>query len=755
MGMLTPLTPVQGPMLTALEHASIALSPYVTDVPPMSASISCASDGPVAGYTAIGPAVRFGPENSRLLHEYTLTLPVNAAMVASLYHQHIEVAWRGPGPADRPARIVPLANVRLAIDGRTLSLSAMRLGTFQPMIRSNLGTQLVRRTLNYHAVMGISMGGVGTSLIATRNANKFDTMAPLGGPADAGFSGYALRSWVSGGFCTAAQRAMLGDALCASASMSRVPPANDLSVDVQDFEHFYAPPGMGTGGTFDRAARLEGFRDITRMFGNPFTYADPQNGILPLGVPPAELARTDAERCRTPVVLGGAMDPNGLYYDDEYNPDGRAQVITFCDGNHAPNQPGLWSGGQGTVPVEVALAVDLNGNRVRDAGEPVIRNVGEPFRDVGLDGLASVDEPGFHPLSNPDPSNDDYDRQFNPSGTEQNFLYDVGEPYSDLGIDGVRCPVARCAYDVGEGNGRYDNVDGMPVSDRQNPRRSFIALSPQDRDRMNVWIDGGVRDALQFGVNSNHFASALAQSARGPAIFNAFNSLLYGREVDRRSDAMYSPDVIDWPHVPQTVLLRYGFYDATMSQILEGDGAHVGTTTQIADRLTAAFLWIASRWPDLDKTFVPFTSNTDNAGRCANGYVCTFDFRSDRANRTGPVSVALPPGYHRPENRDRRYPVVFALHGYGMQPQQLLGLSVIIGQRMVDRNLADWQRPGKFIMVFPDGSCRAGDNCLQGSFFADSPNANGARFEQFFLDLYDYIDRTYRVATPTEVQLER
>ncbi len=751
--------PVRGAAGSALEGASAGLSPFATEITPLPVSIACAADGdsPLPeGYVALGPAVRFGPEATRLLREMELTVPANAGLVPSLFHQHVELLWTPPGVGRRAPRIVPLANVRFGAGGRSVAFSSMRLGTYRAVLRRGLGTERVRRRMVFRAITGISMGGVGSSLLGTRHPARFDAIAPLGGPADSGFSGYALRSWVFGGFCTEAERATLGDARCATTSEERVPRANDLSVDVQDFERFYSPPGMGTGGTFDRRARFTGFKDITRMFGNPITWADPANGILPWGVPPGELLRTDAERCRAPVTLGGASDPRGRYYDDEYNPEGRFPVITFCDGNAQPGRPGLWAGGQGTLPVEIALAVDRNANGLRDPGEPVLRNVGEPYRDVGVDGLPSAMEPGYDPRTNPDPAGDDYDRQFNPSGLEANFLYDPGEPWDDLGVDGVRCPAgAPCPYDHGEGNGRYDGLESSEMRDSRNPRRLFAQLPPAERERLSFWVDGGVRDALQFGVNANHFAAGLAEGGRGLHLYNGFNALGYGREPDRRSDALYAPEDIDWTRVPQHALVRYGFQDASPEAVLEGDGAHVGTISQIANRLTTAFSWLSGRWPGLDRTITPALATPDNAGRCATGYVCTFDFRSERAGRTGPVTVYLPPGYHRPENRDRRYPVVYVLHGYGMQPQELAGLGVIVGQRMVDPMLADWQRVGKFIMVFPDGRCRTGDACIEGSFFTDSPNPGGTRMEQFFLDLYDHVDRSYRTLAPSELELER
>ena len=43
--------------------------------------------------------------------------------------------------------------------------------------------------------------------------------------------------------------------------------------------------------------------------------------------------------------------------------------------------------------MQIALAVDLNANGKRDAGEPVVIQASEPFQDVGLDGLPDQKSP--------------------------------------------------------------------------------------------------------------------------------------------------------------------------------------------------------------------------------------------------------------------------------------------------------------------------------------------------------------------------
>jgi hypothetical protein len=737
----TAATPAGSP----IGVARVAVPVSITGLPTAALSVACAATAVPEGYDAIGPAVTFGPGVARFTREVGMSIPANGARVASLYEAHIEVAWTPPGPTG-VTRIVPLADTRLDPDGNAVSFSGYRLGTYQAVIRQGIGTRRSRRSLRYRALYGISMGAVGTSMIGTRHPELFDVLAPLGGPADSAFSGGYLRRWVFGGFCTEAERATLGDAACAGTSEARTPTPDDLGMVGQHFEHFYAPPGRGTGGTFDRQARFQGFRDIARMFGNPVMGTDPMGGTLPFGVPAGELTRTDAERCARPVVLGGsAAGADERFYDDEYNPDGRYPVITFCDGGRSPVDVGAWDGSVGNYPVEIALAVDRNGNGRRDPGEPVIRNFSEPYRDVGNDGLADAEEVGYDPATNPDPAGDDYDRQYNPSGTEGNQLRDATEPYEDVGLDGVPCPAGRrCPYDQGEGDGRFTQATSMrPGFDRLNPRVLYAGLPRAEADRLATWIDGGVRDALQFGVNANHFAGAVAQQGVGLRILNGFTGLMPGRVSSSESERAFDPGVVDWAHVPAHMMVRYGSVDATPAEIADGDGAHVGTNGQIATRLLSGLYAVQARWPDGDRAMAPFSTTVDNSGRCANGYQCAFDFRSERAMRSGPVSVFLPPGYHDPENAGVRYPVVYLLHGYGMQPSEFAGAALVAAARMVARGTADWQRPAKFILVFPDGRCREGDGCLEGTFYADSIAGN-ARMETYFLDLYDWVDRTYR-----------
>jgi hypothetical protein len=375
----------------------------------------------------------------------------------------------------------------------------------------------------------------------------------------------------------------------------------------------------------------------------------------------------------------------------------------------------------------------------------------EPYRDVGADGLPSTMEPGYNASTNPDPAGDDYDRQFNPGGLEGNYVRDDGEPYEDVGVDGIACPAGRtCPHDVGEGNGRFDMLPGARRFLDVNPRTHIVAATPAQLQRTEFWIDGGVRDLFLLGLVSNHFAGSLAQRGRDVHYFNNFASL----GAERISETDWPFTTLDWARMPGHVMLRYGSLDANTTELVNGDGGHVGTAGQAANRFFGAFFWMAGRWPGGDRAPAPFSFNRDDAGRCANGYACTFDFRSDRAMRNGPVSVYLPPGYHDPANANVRYPVVFVLHGYGQDPSNLLPTGFLVGNYMVAPQNPSWQRPQKFIMVFPDGRCRTGDGCVRGTFYTDSPVGN-AQMESYFLDLYDFVDRTYRTKQAEEVEVVR
>lgn len=744
MGMLAPGARVAGAAGSPLAAASIGAPMTAgTAVPSQAVTIGCAADQVPDGFTAIGPAVSFGPSMRKFLREIPVTVPANPGLVPPRYELQVEISYTAPGLST--PRIVPVANVRFTQDGSGVTFDTPRMGTYQAVIRTGLGSRRVRRRYTYHAILGVSMGAIGTAILSSQYRDRFDFIAPLGGPADWNWFGQYFRDFHLGGFCTEAQRAMLG-AACDRASNDRTPVEPDLWAVDQNFEFWNYPDGRGgQGGTFDRSSYLNILRDLTHQFGDAAIQST-DNSYLPRGVPVSELMRTDAQRCETPVTLMN-------FFDDEYNPDGNYPVITFCDGNRTPAHAGEWAGGQGPTPFEVSLAVDRNRNGVRDRGEPVIRNFTEPFSDFGTDGVPSTMEPGYNAMTNPDPAGDDYDRQFNPGGTEGNAVHEAAERYQDVGLDGIACPMGRmCPYDVGEGNGTFDTTQGVARFLARNPRQIFATVPREEAERMGVWADGGTRDLFNFGAVANHFVGAWAQQQQDLHYYNNFSALDTQHPIHPNDDEGFDHLNIDWERVPRHAMMRYGFEDAPADALQMGDGGHVGTISQVANRIYAGLWRAQANWPNLDRTIVPVQNTSDDAGRCANGYSCAFDFRSPRTGRTAPVGIALPPGYHRAENAGMRYPVMFMLHGYGMDASSLIPSGVLLRNSMSSSDAGSWQRPGKFILVFPDGRCRDGDGCLRGTFYTNSVFANQVQMEQFFLDLADYVDANFRVRMPEEIE---
>ena len=115
------------------------------------------------------------------------------------------------------------------------------------------------------------------------------------------------------------------------------------------------------------------------------------------------------------------------------------------------NEPLLWLANAGitdpcrqrTLAAPILLAWDYNGNGRRDYGEPLVNNSHERWDDVGVDGCADAFENGSggcNATASPTPTDankDNYDPATNPDGTELSWRYELGEPFRDFGLDGV------------------------------------------------------------------------------------------------------------------------------------------------------------------------------------------------------------------------------------------------------------------------------------------------------------------------------
>ncbi len=565
------------------------------------------------------------------------------------------------------------------------------------------------RHYEFRAIGGFSMGSATAALLGLKHRQKFDIIAPMGGPIDMGYYMRVLKEEVFAGFC---EPPVLGQ-MC---------PAPDAT---QDYEHLDC--GGPASGLTNRTSALEAYKDAAIAMGNFMSY-NPAHPYLPPGVPVEWLRQSQREMCANPVRLPA-------FFDWRYNPEGLHPAITYCDANNAETANCDFDPArEPTFAQEIALAIDLNDNGRRDSGEPILFWASERFDDFGADGVPSSGEPGYDPASNPDPAGDDYDRWGNAFGTEGNHRYDMGEPFLDHGLDGV--PGTReSPWDYGEGNGVFNyNPNILRMSAEGDPAHILKELPLAELARLDFYLDAGIRDHLRFQQATEAFAGILRARGREVDLRSRFESLL---PDDYPEGDPFKPEEIDWSTVGRDVYLVYGKADASDYEILHGDGGHVGNGTEVISRFTTSAAYVSGRWPDGD-----FERLTPSASQLR---VLDETYFSQILGEDKQYYILLPPGYD--DDPDRRYPVLYLIHGIGMSADVMT-----VSAAFVDRPMRDGLMQ-KFIMVFPDAECRNGD-CFDGNFLANQRGRDRPpkRFEDSFIqELIPHIDATYRTRPPEDL----
>jgi hypothetical protein len=804
-----------------------------TAIPPFTGGVACADDLAATAPgkpIALGPAVTFTasapvPQNASLRREIDFAIPVNpATFPPAARMRHLQVLFSSPRA--KTPRAVTIANPRIeaAGDGYVLKFSSPWLGTYQAAVAADAGTHHRSRKLTHRAVVGFSMGAMGASVFGLRHHDQFDAIAPMGGPADWTWLLWYIENYALSGFCPAS------DPNCAKHGPGQYPVDGPL-VHTMDFNHFWYQPGNGNGGRFARSEYLQIFQDLSIMMGSAAGQnADPNLWFLPAGpkatdkwivgdttgmpkgvdckitVDPISKDPLEqqeqkwqdqcyAARCAVDAdgrLKNGYVAPTG-YFDAKYNPDGKYPVISFCD-DMVPDSvtdpakasvspyKDQWTQptGGGGAPVMISLAVDVNGNGLRDQDEPIISQGHEQYDDTGDDGLFDAQEPGYDAVKNPDPNQDDYDYTINPNGTEGNHRHEATEPYKDFGLDGVpNTQFTNVAGDVGEGDGKYTQskgLDGFYANDAHgvvhqwNTNIPAGALTDEALARFDIWTDGGVRDLMNFAVSSSHLTGALSSRKkadgsplRSTAYYNGFDYLpgqTRGKPQNYVGANLLWADIADFPSV------RYGTVDATDAQIANGDGQHVGTADQLLDRLQTSFYFVAKSWTDADRAQTQLARDKDATTTknelgldCEKNGRCEKIFTGPKTNRTGPIAITLPPGYGNEDNRlrDVRYPVLYVLHGYGQDPRDLEAVALITNNFMNAAERSYATRMPKFIVVYVDGRCRIDANgkpeCIRGTFWNESPQADGPKMDSWFMEVVDYIDANYRTMGTTTVDV--
>ena len=673
----------------------------------------------------------------------------------------------------------------------------------------------------YRIIAGVSMGAIGSSALGFSHADKFDGIAPLGGPFDAAYVTRMIDDFWLGGFCTrpeleaalAANPHALNDPTVMEACADRATPGTWEHPNA--FNHWHVTTN---GGTFNRDDYLSLLEDLSLAFGN-FLTQNPDSPFAPPGVPVEKVRHPAADFCTNPIKVKGLKNL-------EYNADGKYDAITFCDGEPtlfycrdsktpvdfcsvAANKlaplprsqerafADTFCAGQGGAveatkgadalyvidhwghvdacrepfaPMRVALAWDYNGNGKRDYGEPIVNNSHERWDDVGVDGCANAFEDGkggctaTAGTSTADANHDDYDPVTNPGGTERDWRYEQGEPYRDDGLDGV-----PGTGDVGEGNGAYDLSVGRQKLFAMDGRTNFLKLDANAQKRIDVYLDGGIRDVFNLGLMARHLFSAI-RLVRGADKVGSYREFAAIPGLFNERSNSFDPFTPKWKSLPRDIEMLYGKENPTDGDRVAGEGDHVGNATEAIYRFENVFNWAAWAWPTLTRPATPLGGSTAGERQRLEW----FDSRALHAKWE--YAVALPPGYDAPENADQRYPVVFMLHGYGMEPGGFVGTSVITDAFVTDPNV----RLRPIIYVYPNGrccwtkptgerDCRNQDDaghdlnesqgwareCNSGTFWINRTGytaTDGTAYGDAFFELMEHIDATYRTVPAADVE---
>ncbi len=689
--------------------------------------------------------------------------PLRSLLIAAL-GAHILAGCPGEGTPD--AGTDPEPEVEF---GETLGLSACD--------EASVLAHPDKRCHTFRGLAGVSMGGGTAARLGFTYPELFDVVGVMGTPfADNEFFWAMIEDNHLGGFCPLEQleEVMATDGpealndpshpnlMCGRADSFPLENGEQVSPGLfpavegsacamfrSTFNDWYRGPDAGRGGGFKRNSLIEIFHDIANAYGNPLTY-NPDSAYFPVGVPESwHVAPNDnsgaAALCANPIVVEGV-------YNREYNPEGSYPAITFCDGAsgdnggvYDPNDPE-----RNRHAIEYALAVDLNENGIRDYGEPVIINNRERFVDVGADGLADADEPGYDAASNPDPAGDNWDPVTNYLGTEGNFHWDDGEPYDDDGLDGV-----PATMDYGEGNGAYDLSPTLDRIFQRSPSRLFLDIPEAHMGRMDVWMDAGIRDFINSAQMTNALYGALQSRIPDSHVYDDFGALpgITDPNAYVYFDANYDRDTMG-----QVAYLRYGDTNVCPgSDDILGEGNHVGP--DIIHRMYTLFSFLSARMPAEGRDRSIGGDVSDLLGPTGGiqdfGYLTSFD--SEVLGREMEYGVLLPPDYYFPEaeEEDRRYPVLYFFHGQGQSASDMVALGLVLFGAMKESSrpdrladgLTDFQRA---IIVWVDGECGHGDDCWTGTFYADFEGLprQDRNFEQAFVELMNHVESTYRVKKP-------
>ncbi|MCK6512463.1 hypothetical protein L6R29_21245 [Myxococcota bacterium] len=612
--------------------------------------------------------------------------------------------------------------------------------TTEPIQKKEITGQTIERQWNYRLIAGVSMGGGFAAMLGLRHHEKFDIIGTLGGFNNHTYFLQHLKNMVSNGFCDLKkleQAAKDGTLNEASSYCKPVDPKPQFPFElISDFNNWFYSSSLGNNG-WNRNSLIRATQDVFYAFGNP-AYYNPESTYYPPGVPKDWRDRPD--RCADPIRIK-------KFYHDQYNPKGEYDVITFCDGTDKsgtfyPDKPELHN-----APTEVFLALDLNGNGKRDYGEPVLITPHERYQDVGVDGCGDDREDGKGGCvpegqkgpGGDDPNGDNYHPIKNPKGLEGNLQFDQGEPYKDFGLDGV-----EGTGDYGEKDGKFTQTPGYENFMKHDPYSLILKMTPAQLSRLNIYIDGGIRDLLNFqvtGINLLGAIRARIEKMEHAPLHERFLSLM------PEGKGPYEPHKVDWSDKGQHLYIQYGNPNATPEEIAAGDGDHIHGVSGIINRVFSFYSFVAHQLPDADVEKVPLDQEKQE------GVPLHFFYESKALGRQQIYSVVLPPGFHA--NPTKRYPVIYMGHGYGMSgPDMASVLAAGAGLMSVGEaaKMIGVSIHGSCDRIYPDPAnpkrlrSEKAEGCHKGTLYVDNKGFqgnDGPKMESAFFEVIAEVEKRY------------
>lgn len=368
------------------------------------------------------------------------------------------------------------------------------------------------------------------------------------------------------------------------------------------------------------------------------------------------------------ITAANARVPTTLlnFKDGELNPDGSLAVITYED-----PAPGDW--------VEVLLALDSDGNGKRGLREPILKQFHEPFTD-----------------------------------TNGNGMFDPGESFWDTGLDGV-----SGSGDFGEGDGKFTDNPNHDYFLAEDPLTRAETLPFENLENLNLYIDAGTEDELQFNIHAENFVQTLL-----------------GRGLNVRIENDFPEDFPRISHFHERrVYVRYpgghvGFNKENIGLSFEQAKQGKKEAIVVANRFTTLFSFISDHFSGGD-----FGTNPYELYRYPSKMGVSY-FTSPSLKRKMKFGIYLPPGYSR--SRTNFYPVLYLLLGYNMSVE---GMTSSWIKTALDSLILTGEMQ-KMIIVIPDGLNYKNQ---RGHFFVNQiDRERGDNFMDYFFDLVNLIDNLYK-----------